>query len=60
VADELGDQAAWRAASGVGMESQIRNRAMSTPSIVSSLALRGRAENRGTTTEAAAITTAPM
>src|SRR5258708_26951989 len=60
VADELGDQAACRAASGVGVESQIRNKSMSTPSTIHQLRLRGRSESLGATTEAAAITTAPM
>ena len=60
VADELGDQADCRAASGVGVESQIRNSSMSTPSAIHQLALMGRPESLGATTEAAAITTAAM
>ena len=49
-----------RAASGVGVESQIRNSSMSTPSAIHQLALMGRPESLGATTEAAAITTAAM
>jgi hypothetical protein len=60
VADELGDQADWRAASGVGAESQIRNSSMSTPRDSHQPVPMGGPERLGATTEAAATTTAAM